>query len=204
MRPWAELPDVLRDVDVNLAPLEPGSVFNESKSAIKWLEAALTATPTVASPTEPFRDAITDGTNGVLASAPEEWERALDELLDDGDARARLGERARRDALLRWSPHVQGERYLAILDRACARVDGRGSRHSSAWIPVALDEPAMDVRLEPYPPTSAHRAASQRATARLVRLARRSVEVWRQEGVGAAVRAAMRRLGRIVRDRSGR
>ncbi len=34
-------------------PLAPGSRFNEAKSAIKWLEAALCATPTVASPTEP-------------------------------------------------------------------------------------------------------------------------------------------------------
>ena len=38
---WHRLPDLLRDLDVNLAPLEPGSRFNDAKSAIKWLEAAL-------------------------------------------------------------------------------------------------------------------------------------------------------------------
>ena len=36
---------LLRDLDVNLAPLEPGSRFNDAKSAIKWLEAALVGTP---------------------------------------------------------------------------------------------------------------------------------------------------------------
>ncbi|MGZ4706168.1 MAG: glycosyltransferase, partial [Acidimicrobiales bacterium] len=64
---WLELPAVLRDLDVNLSPLAPGSRFNEAKSAIKWLEAALTATPTVASPTGPFRDAMTDPVRGELA-----------------------------------------------------------------------------------------------------------------------------------------
>ena len=39
MQPWRELPGLLRDLDVNLAPLEldlgEGGRFNEAKSAIK-------------------------------------------------------------------------------------------------------------------------------------------------------------------------
>ena len=62
LKPWHQLPAVLRDLDINLAPLEPGKTFNEAKSAIKWLEAALTRTPTVASPSLPFREAIEHGT----------------------------------------------------------------------------------------------------------------------------------------------
>ena len=54
VQPWTSLPDVLHQLDVNLAPSNPGSRFNEAKSAIKWLEAALVATPTIASSTEPF------------------------------------------------------------------------------------------------------------------------------------------------------
>ena len=67
LKPWTELPGVLRDLDINLAPLEPDKSFNEAKSAIKWLEAALTRTPTVASPTLPFREAIKHGSTGLLA-----------------------------------------------------------------------------------------------------------------------------------------
>ena len=57
---------LLRDLDVNLAPLAPDSRFNEAKSAIKWLEAALVETPTIASPSGPFREAIEDGRTGSM------------------------------------------------------------------------------------------------------------------------------------------
>src|SRR5262249_47955741 len=114
LTPWHQWPDLLRDLDVNLAPLTAGSRFNEAKSAIKWLGAALVETPTVASPTEPFRDAITDSVNGLLAQSEDEWFAAIDGLLRDPLRRRRMGSRARRDVLLRWSPHLQAHRYLAV------------------------------------------------------------------------------------------
>ncbi len=199
MLPWTELPGVLRDLDVNLAPLEPGSIFNEAKSAIKWLEAALTSTPTIASPTEPFREAITDGHNGILATTPDEWSRAIEGLLDDSDARARVGERARRDALVGWSPHIQGERYRAILERVRGRVTEPRPRESSGWVPVALDEPPTEVPLEGYELPVALRSTDTAAPGhtRLIQLARRGRAVWREEGAGAALRAAARKLRRV-------
>lgn len=148
--PWLELPAALRDLDVNLAPLAPGSSFNEAKSAIKWLEAALVETPTIATPTEPFREAITHGDSGLLAATPGEWIDALDLLLSDSAERARIGSRARRRALLAWSPELQGRRYRAILGEIVA-AGPRPDRAASTWQPVALDEPAVPVTLEPYP-----------------------------------------------------
>ena len=88
---WTDLPGVLRDLDVNLAPLEPGSRFNEAKSAIKWLEAALVETVTVASPTDPFRDAVDPGVNGLLAAGADEWVAAVDGLLAAPEEAARDG-----------------------------------------------------------------------------------------------------------------
>ncbi len=88
---WTALPQVLRDLDINLAPLTQGSRFNEAKSAIKWLEAALVGTPTIASPTEPFREAIASGVNGVLAATPRDWIDELDTLINDAPLRRRLG-----------------------------------------------------------------------------------------------------------------
>ena len=150
--PWYEVPDVVRDLDVNLAPLTSGSRFNEAKSAIKWLEAALTETCTVASPTEPFRDAIVDGVNGVLASTEDEWFTAVDELLRDPLRRRRMGSRARRDGLLRWSPHLQAERYLSLLEAARAWPAQRASRLASRppWQPIIHDDPLRPHTLEPY------------------------------------------------------
>jgi glycosyltransferase involved in cell wall biosynthesis len=149
--PWHRLPDTLRDLDVNLAPLQPGSRFNDAKSAIKWLEAALVATPTIASPSAPFCDAIDDGSTGWLADDPDDWAACLDRALRDGDRRDLVAARARRAALLRWSPHRQGDHYLDILGQVLAQPSSR--QPSPTWTPVALDEPPLPVRtrLEPYP-----------------------------------------------------
>jgi len=159
--PWIDLPSLLRDVDVNLAPLGHGSLFNDAKSAIKWLEAALVETPSIVSPTTPFREAVEHGVNGFLAGDLDEWSSALDALLSDEETRRRVGRRARRDALLRWPPHLQGRRYLAILERA-ARVGD--TPRNSAFEGVALDEPAFDrpSPLEPYDPIEWRRWARRR------------------------------------------
>ena len=150
-RDWRDLPDLLRDLDVNLAPLErdlgQGGRFNEAKSAIKVLEAALVQTPSVATPTQPFREAVQHGVNGLLADSHDEWVQALDSLLCSPSLRGRLGARARRDTLLGLSPHLQGQRYAALLEKAKLTV--RVPR-DSGWAAVTLDEPAIWGQLEPY------------------------------------------------------
>jgi glycosyltransferase involved in cell wall biosynthesis len=142
---WTALPKLLRDLDVNLAPLTANSRFNEAKSAIKWLEAALVATPTIASPTQPFREAIEHGRNGLVAHTGDEWRAALEALVTDAPLRRRLGTRARRDALLRWSPHLQAHAYAEILATA------RPAARTSTWNDVvAPSEPFVDRPLERY------------------------------------------------------
>lgn len=138
--PWYELPGYLRDVDINLAPLTAGSIFNEAKSAIKWLEAALVETPTVASPSQPFREAIDDGATGLLASGEDEWVAAIEALLDE-TARRRMGRKAKRAALLSLSPDLQGRAYEAILVDAWRHVVRRGHKAAFLFPPVYDDEP---------------------------------------------------------------
>lgn len=206
--PWLELPAVLRDLDVNLSPLAPGSRFNEAKSAIKWLEAALCATPTVASPTRPFRDAIQPGRTGLLADSVDEWRAALELLVTDEGERARIGDLARRRALLEWSPARQGARYRAILDAVAAA----GPRdRSSGWAPVALDEPPMAVELEPYTDASVEPGESHAEVHapvdpadgvtsggldRAAGLARRGMASLRTDGVGVTSRKAVGKIRR--------
>lgn len=151
MKPWYELPGVLHDVDINLAPLTLGGRFNDAKSAIKWLEAALVGTPTIATPTAPFVEAIDDGVTGLLATTPGDWADHLTWLLEDHAARHRLGQNARRSALLRWSPDRQADRYVEILLEARCRVMELGHRApSSGWKDVVLDEPYVAFALERY------------------------------------------------------
>src|SRR5262249_37706389 len=134
-----------------LAPLEPDSRFNEAKSAIKWLEAALVATPTIASATEPFRDAIEQGMSGFTADDLDEWREALDLLILDRRTRRLTGERAQREALLRWSPHLQGRRFLEILEEARDAWPGAAaSRPANGWLPAIADEPVEPTALDRY------------------------------------------------------
>jgi hypothetical protein len=190
-QPWDTLPAALRDLDVNLAPLTDDR-FNVAKSAVKWLEAALVETPTVASPTEPFRDAIDDGRTGRLAATGDEWVDAINQLVRSEDDRVRMGQRARRAALLRWSPHLQGRRYLDLLEGT------KAVTRTTAWAPVVVDEPRRARAVEPYlevdaPPTTGERwrALTDRGRAFVAR-----------HGVGGAIARAPARAWRAVSARA--
>lgn len=150
MQPWQYLPGIIRQLDVNLAPLTPDNRFNEAKSAIKWLEAALVCTPTLASSTQPFREAIQHNVNGLLAETPEDWHACLSDLLRDAELRKRLGSRARSDALDRWSPPQQGHRYIEILQWATQLVAESPRPSRVTFVPVVLDEPPRPHPVEPY------------------------------------------------------
>lgn len=102
----------LSECDINLAPLEEGDMFCEGKSELKFFEAGLVDVPTVASRTQPFAAAISDGENGLLASTAEEWEAKLARLVADADLRTSLGMAARRTALARFSSEIAARQAL--------------------------------------------------------------------------------------------
>jgi glycosyltransferase involved in cell wall biosynthesis len=205
MVPWYELPANLRDVDVNLAPLTLGGRFNDAKSAIKWLEAALVGTPTIATPTEPFVEAVEDGVTGLLATTPSDWADHLTWLLEDHAARHRLGQNARRAVLLRWSPDRQADRYLEILRTAREQVAKHGHRTpSSTWSDVVLDEPYLAFALERYmlPPNflDGRRSLSRVA----VDYYARGRDHLAEHGAAATLRKAAAVMGRSPRRVAGR
>ncbi|RRD23664.1 glycosyltransferase [Actinomyces bowdenii] len=196
---WLELPTLLRRTDICLAPLTGDSIFNEAKSAIKWLEAALVSRPTIASPTQPFREVIEPGRTGMLASTTAEWEEALEALVSSVSLRTRMGAMARREALLRFSPFLQGRAYRELLARAAIRVRLEGHRADSAWEPVSDPEPAspIPVELDPYGPDVApHHLVAPTSTDRAKRLVRRAVAMARTEGAGPVLRRARQKVAR--------
>lgn len=89
---WHQLPELISRVDINLAPLTD-TIFNQAKSEIKWLEAALVKVPTVASRLGSFEEMIKDGQTGLLAS-DDEWEESLELLIGSRELRQRLAEAA--------------------------------------------------------------------------------------------------------------
>lgn len=93
----------IAQVDINLAPLEIGNPFCESKSELKWFEAGIVGVPTVAAATEPFREAITDGVDGFVAETSEQWQEKLEKLITDRDFRVAMGEQARKTVLEKYT-----------------------------------------------------------------------------------------------------
>jgi glycosyltransferase involved in cell wall biosynthesis len=83
--------------DVSTAPLV-SHVFNESKSAIKALEAAARGVPIVASDVGPYSRFVRHGETGLLVRQVHEWPRALRDLLLDASMRTEMGAMARMQA----------------------------------------------------------------------------------------------------------
>lgn len=144
---WLDLFEILADVDVNLAPLAL-SPFTAAKSAIKWLEAALVQTPTIATMTEPFQYATRDGVDALLVPAGQSWASAVGRLVDDPELRSHLGRAARLGALERFGPEVQADRYLEYFTAA---VGAGGTQDRSALPADNTRVMTLGLSLEPYP-----------------------------------------------------
>jgi hypothetical protein len=115
IQPWQRLPAILARVDVSLAPLEPDNPFTESKSCLKYIEAGLTAVPTIASPRPDFVRAIEPGRNGFLAEKPEEWREALAKLSESPELRARVGRAAYDDVRARHTTTAVAPRLFEAI-----------------------------------------------------------------------------------------
>lgn len=114
--PWQKLPEVLSTFSINLAPLRLDNPFSQSKSEIKFMEAALLGIPTVASPTQAFQHAIISGKNGYLAKSSEEWEEILENLINDGKIRTKVGREARNYVLENYSPQKRAIQIVKTLN----------------------------------------------------------------------------------------
>lgn len=110
---------VLGEADISIAPLEE-TAFNDAKSNIKFLEAAMLGVPSVCSPRAAFRTAIEDGVTGFLAGAEAAWLEALTRLVQDPALRARIGQAALDAVSTRYAPariaKTEGSALVAGLD----------------------------------------------------------------------------------------
>lgn len=114
---WQELPNLVAQIDINLAPLELDNPFCQAKSEIKYTEAALVGVPTIASPTDAFAYAIRPGENGLLAATGEEWLAALCHLIENPTARQQIGEAARTRTYAEYAPQPRGQALVATLEQ---------------------------------------------------------------------------------------
>ena len=98
------LETLIGSTDLNIVPLQT-NVFSNSKSELKYFEAAIVETPTLATPTYSFRLAIEDGVNGYLVDSYD-WEDRLEQAVcGELDLARRCRARARAHTALvhaRW------------------------------------------------------------------------------------------------------
>jgi glycosyltransferase involved in cell wall biosynthesis len=74
-------------VDINVVPLQHND-FTHCKSELKFFEAALVETPTIAAATPVFQSAIEHGLNGFLVN-DHDWDGALDHVASLSNAELR-------------------------------------------------------------------------------------------------------------------
>jgi glycosyltransferase involved in cell wall biosynthesis len=131
--PWRSLPEVLAGFDINLAPLVLDNPFSQSKSEIKYMEAALVSVPTIASPTQAFRHAIRSGDNGFLATDATEWTGMLLDLVHDAGLRRETGQRARASLAAGYTAQVRASELASLLEALYAQF-----QHPAPWEKASL------------------------------------------------------------------
>ncbi|PKQ29582.1 MAG: hypothetical protein CVT60_04550, partial [Actinobacteria bacterium HGW-Actinobacteria-10] len=88
--PLEEYPDLLGEFHIGLAPVVD-TVFNESKSDLKYLEYTRRGIPVVASRAPCYERSIAHGVNGFLASNAKDWLKYLSRLIQDVELRRDIG-----------------------------------------------------------------------------------------------------------------
>jgi glycosyltransferase involved in cell wall biosynthesis len=112
-RPWSletEGAD-LASLDIGIMPI-PDTDWARGKCGYKLLQYFAAGVPAVASPVGVNTDMV-GRDRGILASSPEEWYHAVDQLIGDAEERRQRGQAARafveRDySYQRWAPELAG------------------------------------------------------------------------------------------------
>jgi len=112
-RPWSESSEgeELASLDIGIMPL-PDNEWTRGKCGYKLLQYFSAGVPAVASPVGVNKAIIGERKErGLLATTPEEWSEALEELIRDHEARREMGAAARRFveseySYQRWAPEL--------------------------------------------------------------------------------------------------
>lgn len=110
---YVNLQRLIAAVEFNLMPLQHNE-FTCAKSELKYFDAAVVGTVSIASPTTTYAAAIRHGDTGWLAQA-HEWQRVIRQALDARDDYAAMTGRAREHARATFTPQAQRPAILRAL-----------------------------------------------------------------------------------------
>jgi glycosyltransferase involved in cell wall biosynthesis len=110
----------LAGAHIGIMPLTDDE-WARGKCAFKLLQYMAASLPCVASPVGANMEAVIDGVNGIHARDPDDWERALQRLIESPQLRLQFGAAGRAHVERRYGLEAYGTRYLALLARLAAR-----------------------------------------------------------------------------------
>jgi hypothetical protein len=113
---YLNLQRLIARVEFNLMPLQ-SNAFTHCKSELKYFDAAVVGTPSIASPTATYRPAIAHGRTGWLA-ASHEWLPVLEQALGQRDRYREVATAAREDARARYCWTAQPPTIIRALGLA--------------------------------------------------------------------------------------
>jgi len=120
---WRELPALIVEADINLAPLED-TLFNQCKSEIKWIEAALVRVPTVASKIGAFDRMIEDGVTGILCdNITDVWYNKLESLIINQNKRKEIANNAYSYVIDNCTTSGTADEYKDFITKAMENSD---------------------------------------------------------------------------------
>ncbi len=101
-------------LDVALAPVID-SPFNRSKSAIKWMEHSIYATPMVVSNVRCYTETVRHGETALVAKDERDWRKYLTALVKSADLRQEIGLAAQTEVLTRHTLTQRGSLWRDVL-----------------------------------------------------------------------------------------
>ena len=107
----------LQGIDIGVYPLTIDE-WVTGKSGLKAIQYMAFGLPCVATDVGTTPNIIRHGDNGLLVRRADEWQSALEQLIDQPNLRRRLGEQARRDVVANYSINAVAADYRAALASA--------------------------------------------------------------------------------------
>lgn len=120
---WTKKNEVheLSSFDIGIMPL-PDDEWAKGKCGLKGLQYMALEIPTVMSPVGVNTEIISDGENGLLASAMGEWVEKISKLIESEELRKKIGIEARKTVVEKYSVLSQREKYLQCFQKLALEV----------------------------------------------------------------------------------
>ena len=119
--------------DIVIAPLVD-NVFNNAKSPLKFFEYSSIGAPGVYSNLEPYKQVITHGENGFLATTLDEWQVCIEALIQDAGLRHQLATEAQKTIQDRWLLSQNLEHWRETFEKVGLQANKRGESRSAGLI----------------------------------------------------------------------